>query len=76
MTTAENMLAQYLAAEADLLKGKTIIFNGKHTTREDLDQIRKGRREWEKRVEAEKARASGVPTVGGLRYSLARLDGE
>jgi hypothetical protein len=74
MTTATDMLAQYLAAESALLEGKSIIFNERHLTREDLSEIRKGRKEWERRVAAENAQAAGAPTIGGLGYSLARLD--
>lgn len=73
MTTATDMLASYLAAEADVLSGKTIQFNGRTVTTENLAEIRKGRLEWERRVNAE---AGGKrPSIGGLSYSVARFDG-
>lgn len=73
MTTATEMLAKYLAAEADVLSGKTIQFGGRTVTAENLAEIRKGRAEWERRVSAE-AGGKG-PTIGGLSYSVARFDG-
>jgi len=72
MTTATDMLAKYLAAESDLLTGKTVQFNGRTLTHENLQEIRKGRMEWERRVASESG-ASG-PTFGGLSYSTARFD--
>jgi len=72
--TAAEMLAKYLAAEAAVLQGQTIQFGGRQVTRADLETIRAGRREWEARVAAERRRASGAPTIGGLGFSLARLD--
>lgn len=73
MTIATDMLASYLAAEADVLSGKTIQFNGRTVTTENLAEIRKGRLEWERRVSAEAG--GGRPTFGGLSYSVARFDG-
>lgn len=72
MTTATDMLAQYLAAEAALLQGKEArLENGRSLRMEDLAEVRAGRKEWEARVAAETAAAAGAP---GLGYSLARLD--
>jgi len=73
MTTATDMLAKYLAAEAEVLGGKTIQFNGRTYTSENLADIRKGRQEWERRVQAEAGKCA--PTIGGLPYSVARFDG-
>jgi hypothetical protein len=73
MTIATDMLAKYLAAEADVLSGKTIQFNGRTYTSENLADIRKGRKEWESRVAAESGKTG--PTIGGLSYSVARFDG-
>lgn len=73
MTIATDMLASYLAAEAAVLSGKTVQFNGRTLTQENLSEIRKGRLEWEKRVAAESGR--GGPSIGGLSYSVARFDG-
>lgn len=74
MTIAKDMLASYLAAEAAVLSGKTVQFNGRTLTHEDLSEIRKGRAEWERRVAAESGAAA--PTIGGLSFSVARFDGE
>jgi hypothetical protein len=73
MTTAQSMLAQYLEAEAAVLSGKSIAFNGRTLTNENLSEIRKGRKEWESRVASESGRGCGI---GGLSYSVARFDGE
>lgn len=73
MTTATEMLAQYLAAEATVLQGQTIEFNGRRVGMSDLPSIREGRKEWETRVIAERSRESGAPTIGGLGFSRARL---
>lgn len=70
--TPTEMLAKYLAAEAALLQGKEITFEGRRLRREDLPEIRKGRQEWEQRVAAQ--RNKGAPSFGGLGYSVARLD--
>lgn len=71
MSTATDMVAKYLEAEAALLLGKTVSFGGRTLTVENLDSIRKGRQEWERRAVAEQ-RGSGF---GGLSYSVARFDG-
>lgn len=77
--TAQQMLASYLEAELALLQGKTVRFNDgavdRMVTMEDLDWIQRGRREWQSKVDAATMRASGLPTVGGLGFSVARLDG-
>jgi hypothetical protein len=44
------MLASYTAAEKALLAGKTVSFNGRTMTRENLSEIRAGRKEWESRL--------------------------
>lgn len=72
MTIATDMLARYLEAEAAVLSGKSIAFNGRTLTSENLSEIRAGRAEWERRAAAEQV-AKG-PTIGGLSYSVARFD--
>ena len=57
--TAQQMLDKYLEAEAAVLEGRTVIFNGRTHTMEDIEKIRAGRREWERRAAAEQARAAG-----------------
>lgn len=72
--TASEMLAKYLAAEAAVLQGREMQFEGRRVSRSDLPDIIKGRKEWEQRVIAERRQASGAPTIGGLGFSVARLD--
>jgi len=74
MSTATDMLAAYLDAEAAVLAGKEVRFQDRMLRREDLPEIRAGRREWEQRVAAESATAAGAPTIGGVRFSVARMD--
>ena len=71
MSTATDMLAAYMAAESALLLGKTTTFQGRTLTLENLQEIRAGRQEWERRVAAEQGAAAGAPTIGGLGYSVA-----
>ncbi|MDQ7989026.1 MAG: hypothetical protein REI09_05260 [Candidatus Dactylopiibacterium sp.] len=76
MTTATDMLAAYLAAEAALLLGKETSLGDRKLRYEDLPNVRAGRQEWERRVAAEQGAAAGAPTFGGLSYSVADLSGE
>lgn len=71
MSTATEMLAKYLAAEAALLAGKEVAFGDRRLRHEDLPEIRAGRREWESRVSAEQRVADGAPSITLLR---ARMD--
>lgn len=71
MSTATDMLARYMAAEAAILDGKEIRLGDRWLRTEDLVEVRKGRQEWEQRVAAEDAAAAGVR---GPTFSLARLD--
>ena len=45
---ATEMVALYIDAEKEVLAGKTVSVNGKLMTSEDLEQIRKGRIEWQR----------------------------
>lgn len=74
MTTATDMLAKYLAAEAALLQGKEVSFGDKRLRMEDLPAIREGRKEWEQRANAETLKSSGAPTLGGLSFSVANFN--
>jgi hypothetical protein len=78
MPTAAEMHAKYLEAELAVLAGKDVSFGDppRRLGMEDLDQIRAGRQEWERKVASEAARASGVPTIGGLGYSVASFRGQ
>ncbi|WP_351189358.1 hypothetical protein [Shewanella sp. TB4-MNA-CIBAN-0142] len=46
--TATDMVALYIEAEKEVLAGKSVTVNGKMMTSEDLEQIRKGRIEWQR----------------------------
>lgn len=48
----QQMIDAYLAAELDVLAGKTVVLNGKTMTTENLNEIRAGRQEWERRLNA------------------------
>jgi hypothetical protein len=73
-TPASTMLAAYMQAETDVLLGKEARLGDRVFRSEDLAEIRAGRQEWERRVAGERDRASGASTLGGLRFSVARLD--
>ncbi|WP_341674954.1 hypothetical protein [Niveibacterium sp. SC-1] len=73
MSTATDMLAQYLAAEAAVLTGKEFQMGDQRLRMEDLPEIRAGRQEWERKAAME--RGAGGPTIGGLAYKLADLSG-
>lgn len=57
--SAQEMVTLYIAAEKELLEGKTTTFNGRTLTMEDLTEIRAGRVEWERRAVAETSKAAG-----------------
>ena len=46
-TDIREMLTRYVQAEKDLLEGKNVMFGNKLLQRENLSEIRKGRQEWE-----------------------------
>jgi len=73
MSTATDMLARYLAAEQAVLEGKTVKFGERLLGMEDLAEIRAGRQEWERKAASEAAGTS-APRIGGIGYSLARMD--
>ena len=66
-TTAQQMLNEYIDAEKAVLAGRTVTIGGRTLTMVDLIQIREGRQEWERRVNAERTVAQG----GNPGYSLA-----
>lgn len=74
MTTATDMLVKYLAAEQAILEGKEARLGDRVLRMEDLAEIRKGRQEWEARVNAESRQAIEAPSLGGATFSVARLD--
>lgn len=72
MSTATEMLAAYIAAEAAVLQGQAFTLAGRALTRANLSEIRKGRAEWQRSVEAEQAAAAGH---GTSRFSQADFGG-
>ena len=69
MSTAQDMLAAYIAAEQAVLKGQAYTLGDRRVTLADLEMIRRGRQEWERRVAQEQARAAGArrgPAVAGF----------
>lgn len=75
MSKATDMLAAYLAAEIAVLEGKEAKIGDRSLQLEDLSEIRAGRREWQARVNEERLNAAGAPSIGGLGFAVARLDG-
>jgi hypothetical protein len=73
MTTATEMLALYVEAERKVLAGQSVSFAGRQLTRVDLDKIREGRREWERRVADETVSSSGgTPGMALADFSCFR----
>lgn len=74
MSTATDMLAKYMAAEQAILDGKETRWGDRLLRMEDLAEIRKGRQEWEMRVNQEGRQAAGAcNAIGGATFSVARL---
>lgn len=63
LSLATEMLELYIQAEKDVLAGKSITMRGESMDLEDLDKIRAGREEWERKASAENRK--------GRRYSIA-----
>ena len=75
MTIATDMLTKYMAAEQAILEGKEVRFADRTLRMEDLPEIRKGRQEWELRVNRETRSASGDKNaIGGATFCVARLN--
>ncbi len=49
-TQIQEMVDFYIAAEIKVLNGQTVEHDGKRLTRADLIEIRKGRQDWERRL--------------------------
>lgn len=72
MTTATDMRDLYLLAEQDILNhGVTTRFADQEKTVADLNEIRAGRQEWERRVSEEQRASRGLYSG----HSLARIRG-
>lgn len=70
MSTATDMRDAYLAAEQAILSGQSYEFSGRKLTLADLNEIRTGRLEWERRVQAE---ANSANKAASPRYSQANF---
>jgi hypothetical protein len=77
--TPQQMLDAYLAAELAVLGGKEarLNINGVDRTlrHEDLDMIRAGRVEWQRKVSEANGAAAARPAIGGLGYCVANFSG-
>jgi len=67
MSTATDMLALYIAAEKAVLKNQSYVMGTTTLTRANLAEIRKGREEWQAKVNDEAAASQG----GSSLYSVA-----
>lgn len=59
LANAMEMLAKYTTAEARILKGQSYSIDDYTVTRADLEKVRAGRKEWEKRVNRLKSGSRG-----------------
>lgn len=67
MSTPQEMLAHYTAAEVAVLGGQRFRIGDRDVTMADIEQIRAGRREWQLRVDNEGRRRApfAVADFGG-----------
>lgn len=79
LAQAQAILAKYLQAEQDVIEGKRVRVAGPGLEREvvleDLEAVRKGRLEWERRVGALLAAQRGGLGIGGLSVRVADFGG-
>lgn len=59
MTTSQQMLDNYIAAETAILSGQSYRFGERMLTRANLIEVQAGRREWQAIVNAEQRIAIG-----------------
>lgn len=64
----QNMIDRYASAELAVLEGKSITFNGQQMTFENLSEIRKGRKEWERRLATLNNKRRGRPGYRVARF--------
>lgn len=50
LSQAKTILERYLEAELAVLDGRSVTFGSRVLTMADLDEIRAGRQEWERKV--------------------------
>lgn len=60
----QKMIDAYIQAELDVLEGKTVTIAGRSMTSENLQEIRAGRQEWERRLHASR---------GGFKPKVVRF---
>lgn len=76
--TDQQILEAARQALIDVLAGKRVRFNDGTTERqvdgEDIDRIQAVIDTYERRVGTATARGRGAPTIGGLGFSVARMD--
>lgn len=68
MATAQEMLDFYTDAEIAVLKGQRVRFGERDLTLADLEQIRAGRKEWQRAVNTQSR-------SGSARYATADFGG-
>ncbi len=66
-TDCQNMVDKYLAAEMDVLDGKTVAMGGRTFSSENLADIRKGRQEWERRLLTFTRKRSGPRLINFIK---------
>lgn len=59
LETARTILQRYIDAEQEVLLGKSTSFGGRTLTMVDLSEIRRGRQEWERKVQNLERQAGG-----------------
>lgn len=64
MTKAQiqEMIDLYVDAEKKVLKGQSVVMDGKTLTRADLESIRRGRKDWERRLNTSGKRKHALAT--------------
>lgn len=80
MSQASDRLARYIAAETAVLEGQEVRREGESGGQRmwrgaDLAEIRAEIAKLKAEVAAEEAAATNRPSIGGLGFALARLDG-
>lgn len=66
---AQAAIAAHQNAILEVLKGKTVTFNGRTVSREDLSEIRQELQHWETRL----AKLQSGRGAGGVRFKVARF---
>lgn len=74
MSSASDLLATYIAAEKAILEGQSVRLGDRQLTLADLQSVQSERIRLERRVSDESASLAGRPSLGGLGFSVARLD--